>query len=94
MLFLASDAGTYVTAWQRVGSSSATGVLGRELVPQLPMTTAAGRALDSGDYPELLERLERAADYGALRQLQAEAFRIPVPEHITASIKPGQFTAI
>ena len=38
---------------------------------QLPVTTAAGRSLDSGDYPELLARLERAADYAALRREQA-----------------------
>jgi carbon-monoxide dehydrogenase large subunit len=38
----------------------------------LPVTTAAGRVLDSGDYSKLLDRLEEAAGYGGLREQQAE----------------------
>ena len=45
----------------------------RNAHPQLPVTTPSGRALDSGDYPRLLERLEQEAGYQQLRSEQAEA---------------------
>ena len=38
----------------------------------LPRTTLGGRALDSGDYPGLLDRLAAAADYRQLRRFQVE----------------------
>jgi len=40
---------------------------------EFPYATAAGRLYDSGDYVETLERVVRLADYGRLRQHQAEA---------------------
>jgi carbon-monoxide dehydrogenase large subunit len=40
---------------------------------EMPYATAAGRLYDSGDYVETLERVLRLADYGRLRQRQAEA---------------------
>jgi len=40
---------------------------------EFPYATAAGRLYDSGDYVETLERVVRLADYGRLRQRQAEA---------------------
>jgi len=39
---------------------------------RLPCTTLSGRALDSGDYVALLDRLEEAAGYSELRRWQAE----------------------
>ena len=45
----------------------------RNAVTGLPRTTLAGRALDSGDYLALLDRLELAAGYGGLRREQAAA---------------------
>ncbi|HSR22563.1 MAG TPA: xanthine dehydrogenase family protein molybdopterin-binding subunit [Candidatus Eisenbacteria bacterium] len=45
----------------------------RNAVTGLPRTTLAGRALDSGDYAALLDRLERAAGYGELRGAQSAA---------------------
>ena len=41
---------------------------------EFPYATAAGRLYDSGDYVETLERVLRLADYGRLRQRQAEAW--------------------
>jgi aerobic carbon-monoxide dehydrogenase large subunit len=45
----------------------------RSAVTGLPRTTLGGRALDSGDYGALLERLEQTAGYGELRRAQADA---------------------
>ncbi|HXM54057.1 MAG TPA: molybdopterin cofactor-binding domain-containing protein [Candidatus Dormibacteraeota bacterium] len=45
----------------------------RNAVRDLPRTTLSGRALDSGDYGALLDRLEAAAGYHELRREQAEA---------------------
>jgi carbon-monoxide dehydrogenase large subunit len=42
-------------------------------IRELPRTTAAGRRLDAGDYPRLLDTLEERAGYGELRRWQAEA---------------------
>src|SRR5262249_23278316 len=44
----------------------------RQALAGLPCTTLSGRALDSGDYGVLLDRLEDAAGYGELRRWQAE----------------------
>jgi carbon-monoxide dehydrogenase large subunit len=45
----------------------------RNALRDLPRTTLSGRALDSGDYLALLERLEEAAGYADLRREQAAA---------------------
>jgi carbon-monoxide dehydrogenase large subunit len=45
----------------------------RNLHPRLPITTIAGRQLDSGDYGRLLARLEEMSGYDELRRLQADA---------------------
>ena len=44
----------------------------RHALAGLPCTTLSGRALDSGDYGALLDRLEEAAGYSELRRWQAE----------------------
>ena len=45
----------------------------RNAVTEFPCRSAAGRNLDSGDYQELLNRLEAGAGYGELRRRQAAA---------------------
>jgi aerobic carbon-monoxide dehydrogenase large subunit len=45
----------------------------RNALTGLPCTTLSGRALDSGDYAALLDRLDAAAGYAALRAEQAAA---------------------
>jgi carbon-monoxide dehydrogenase large subunit len=45
----------------------------RNALAGLPRTTLSGRALDSGDYAALLDRLDEAAGYAALRAEQAAA---------------------
>ena len=45
----------------------------RSAIGGLPRATLGGRELDSGDYGALLDRLERAAGYAALRREQAAA---------------------
>jgi carbon-monoxide dehydrogenase large subunit len=45
----------------------------RAALDGLPRTTVSGRALDSGDYAALLDRLERVAGYGELRGARAAA---------------------
>jgi carbon-monoxide dehydrogenase large subunit len=45
----------------------------RNAIAGLPRVTLGGRALDSGDYAALLDRLERAAGYAELRREQAAA---------------------
>lgn len=45
----------------------------RNVVEDLPCTTALGKQLDSGDYRALLGRLEEEADYQELRRGQAAA---------------------
>jgi aerobic carbon-monoxide dehydrogenase large subunit len=45
----------------------------RNVHGSLPVETVAGRRLDSGDYPELLRRLEEESGYAGLRRRQAEA---------------------
>jgi carbon-monoxide dehydrogenase large subunit len=46
----------------------------RNLIPReaFPYTTATGQVYDSGDYVEALERALAAADYAALRRVQAQ----------------------
>jgi aerobic carbon-monoxide dehydrogenase large subunit len=45
----------------------------RNVVTEFPSVTAAGRNLDSGDYRELLARVEADSGYGELRRRQAAA---------------------
>ncbi len=45
----------------------------RNAFPQLPVTTASGRQLDSGDYPRLLDQLAERAGYESLREQQQAA---------------------
>jgi aerobic carbon-monoxide dehydrogenase large subunit len=45
----------------------------RNVVTEFPSVTAAGRHLDSGDYQELLRRVEAGAGYAELRRRQAAA---------------------
>ena len=45
----------------------------RNACQQLPVTTASGRDLDSGDYPGLLDELAKRAGYESLRQQQQAA---------------------
>jgi carbon-monoxide dehydrogenase large subunit len=45
----------------------------RNVVRDLPWTTPTGKQLDSGDYPEMLNRLEEVSDYQALRRQQVAA---------------------
>ncbi|MBJ7604682.1 MAG: xanthine dehydrogenase family protein [Candidatus Dormibacteraeota bacterium] len=47
----------------------------RNALRHLPCTTLGGRELDSGDYLELLRRVESVSGYEALRREQAEARR-------------------
>lgn len=44
----------------------------RNVLPDLPHETLSGRALDSGDYTLMLDRLEARAEYGELLRWQAE----------------------
>ncbi len=44
----------------------------RNIITAFPHDTATGERLDSGDYAALLDRLEAASDYAALRARQAE----------------------
>ena len=47
----------------------------RNAIAELPAVTPTGRALDSGDYQQLLEQLAERSDYHALREEQQAARR-------------------